>query len=609
MKRPWLIWTAFGLCLIVVLATLGWATHTVLRLERAESLARQKAAEAEAGIRRHAVVEENVRLALWRMETTLAPILAEEFGRPYFTYQAFYPAERAYTRMFEQLDPGEVMIPSPLLGGPPRFVRIHFQLGPEGELTSPQAPKDALRELAEAHLDTPETLAEAAERLDDLAARLDRDHLLSRLRERSPLERTELPKATVIIPYESQMARSAYERNARFNVLHQIPRGRENRGLDGRGDIRPDVHEGPFEPVWVDDALLLIRRLTVEGKDYVQGSWLDWPAIRSALLDEVVPLLPNARLVPVRDAAENDSRLLAALPVQLVPGSVPAAAGPVPAHSDSSVSIIASLVIAWGCVVLSAAAVAVLISGTLKLSERRAAFVSAVTHEMRTPLTTLRMYTEMLADDMVPAGKRRGYLHTLRSEAERLGNLVENVLAYARIERLPSIQNVESMAVGAVLDNCRDQLARRAEAGGMCLAVECDGDIAVKANPTAVEQILFNLVDNASKYAAAADDRTIHLAVRRDGDEVRFSVRDHGPGVRPGDERRLFQPFRKSAREAASTAPGVGLGLALSRRLARQMGGDLELDSSVADGAGFVLRLPADGSPREPDEPSRSLPE
>jgi K+-sensing histidine kinase KdpD len=107
-----------------------------------------------------------------------------------------------------------------------------------------------------------------------------------------------------------------------------------------------------------------------------------------------------------------------------------------------------------------------------------------------------------------------------------------------------------------------------------------------------VEQILFNLVDNACKYAVQGENKSLEIEARCQGGRMQLLVRDHGPGISLQQRRRLFQPFRKSADEAARTAPGVGLGLALSRRLARDMGGELQYDESTADGAAFVLSLP-----------------
>lgn len=117
------------------------------------------------------------------------------------------------------------------------------------------------------------------------------------------------------------------------------------------------------------------------------------------------------------------------------------------------------------------------------------------------------------------------------------------------------------------------------------------GAAEVRIDPTAAEQILFNLVDNAAKYAPSEEHPRIVLSVRRDGREVELRVRDFGPGI-PADERRkVFEPFAKADAHAAGTQPGVGLGLALCRRLARQMGGDLRLEAA-SPGAAFVLTLP-----------------
>jgi signal transduction histidine kinase len=111
----------------------------------------------------------------------------------------------------------------------------------------------------------------------------------------------------------------------------------------------------------------------------------------------------------------------------------------------------------------------------------------------------------------------------------------------------------------------------------------------VRGEPSAIEQILLNLVDNACKYGADGD--TIELSVGRSGRKLELGVRDFGAGIDRRTRRRLFRPFSRSAEEAAGSAPGVGLGLALSRRLAKDLGGDLRLADADGPGAFFVLTL------------------
>jgi signal transduction histidine kinase len=268
--------------------------------------------------------------------------------------------------------------------------------------------------------------------------------------------------------------------------------------------------------------------------------------------------------------------------VVLVPGTAAGA----PIASASPVRSI--LGVAWTAVLLAAIAVAWLLVGTLSLGERRSAFVSAVTHELRTPLTTLTTYSEMLVEGMVKDEvKRRHYLETLRREAVRLGHLVENVLSYARIEQGRSGDRTQPTPLGDAVERARPRLEERAAQAGMTIVVEGSAGGRVQLDPVAFEQVLFNLVDNACKYAATSEDKRIHVTAT----EAAVRVRDHGPGLDDVARKRLFQPFSRSAARAAGRSPGVGLGLALCRRLARAMGGDLRLEEGEGEGATFLLTL------------------
>ena len=348
-----------------------------------------------------------------------------------------------------------------------------------------------------------------------------------------------------------------------------------------------------WTPLWIGSALVLARGAwRSAAESYMQGCWLDWPdTLQDWLKGQVADLLPNASFQPLTDdPGDRPTNLLAALPVRLIPGAIPEEASPLLSPMRLS------LLIAWACVLLAAGAVAALLMGAMTLSERRGAFVSAVTHELRTPLTTFRMYTEMLSDQMVTdAPTRQKYLNTLRVEADRLSHLVENVLAYARLERWRVGGHIEETTWPDVLGKVSQRLSERAAQAGMTLTVEPPanegggGGAAIRTDPSAVEQILFNLVDNRPcKYAASATDRRIHLESCPEG----LRIRDHGPGFSAAERRKLFQPFSKSARQAAHSAPGVGLGLALSRRLAQADGrrsGKLE---KTDGGASFLLTAP-----------------
>ena len=347
-----------------------------------------------------------------------------------------------------------------------------------------------------------------------------------------------------------------------------------------------------FRALWIKDALLLTRRVTQRGASLIQGAWVDWPQLRSNLLSAVSDLFPAAALEAAPSGTGGGTDLLAALPIRFLPGRLDIPAPPF----WSPLKL--SLATAWGCVFLASAAVALVLRGMMLLSDRRAAFVSAVTHELRTPLATFKLYSEMLADGLVKDPiKRQAYLETLTTEADRLGHLVENVLSYSRLERGRASDGRIRTTLTDLLDRVEPRLHQRVCTAGAEFSIHHESipdDFELVTDPAAVEQILFNLVDNACKYAVRdALPAPLELNLKLTPATLQIAVRDHGPGLTRAEARKLFRPFHKSAREAAHTAPGVGLGLALCRRLARDLGGTLEIDHSWPHGACFVLTLPA----------------
>ena len=349
---------------------------------------------------------------------------------------------------------------------------------------------------------------------------------------------------------------------------------------------------GDLSASWIDGELFLFRKAQLEGQSRLQGIWLDWPSLQQRLLETIRDLLPTATLRPATEAERTDPDTLVTLPIKFSHGPV---AITLPAIHRP---ILRTLAIAWGSLILAAGAIAFVLQRALTLSERRGAFVSAVTHELRTPLTTFQLYSEMLAEDMVTdSAKRKEYLNTLHSESGRLMHLVENVLSFSRIERGRTAAREETLTARDLIDRMLPRLEQRSSSCDLTLKIERHPEAeeaTLKVDPLAVEQILSNLVDNACKYAAPASSQdTLDLHLRRVGKQLHLSIRDYGPGLPKAQRRKLFQAFAKSASEAAHSAPGVGLGLALSKRLARELGGDLRFEPPADGGTRFVLTLPA----------------
>ena len=363
------------------------------------------------------------------------------------------------------------------------------------------------------------------------------------------------------------------------------------------------AREGVSRPVWLNGKLLLARRIANEGETLIQGCWFDWGRIRDSLSAEIQDLLPGAKLVPYQadpdNASERSGRVLATLPIELDVTGVRLDELHVDALNKSNPQfspIRTSLIVAWSCLLLGTIAVATLLQGVVKLSERRASFVSAVTHELRTPLTTFRMYSEMLAKRMVKSPEQQQqYCETLQLEADRLSHLVENVLQFARLEHGGKAVATEAIMPGELLERFRLRFQDRLQQAGMKLVVDVNDsatDTQFHSDPAAIEHVLFNLIDNACKYAVD-DNRPITMSVNATQTNVKFRVRDHGPGIDSAQLKKIFRPFSKSAQAAAESAPGVGLGLALCQRLARQMHGSLVVEKSTPEtGSVFLLSLP-----------------
>jgi signal transduction histidine kinase len=256
---------------------------------------------------------------------------------------------------------------------------------------------------------------------------------------------------------------------------------------------------------------------------------------------------------------------------------------------------------------------AILVGGTLLMrqarrSEEEAAqktsFVANVSHEFKTPLTTIRLYAELLEQGRVAdESKRAEYLRTIGRETLRLARLVNNVLDFSRLEQGGKrIERVE-LNLTTELGHLLDVHALRVADSGIKLMRELPtAPLIVETDRDALGQILINLLDNACKYAASGGEVSVTLAAFPDDPAchlisdkpVRAVVRvgDRGPGVPAEHKRRIFEKFHRVDDTLTTERGGAGLGLSIARQLARSLGGDLAYADRPGGGAEFVLTLP-----------------
>jgi signal transduction histidine kinase len=228
-------------------------------------------------------------------------------------------------------------------------------------------------------------------------------------------------------------------------------------------------------------------------------------------------------------------------------------------------------------------------------ARRRSDFVAAVSHELKTPLTSIRMYGEMLRDGLVPSdAKRSEYYGTITDESERLSRLIDNVLEFSRLEQ---DRRPLALVVGGLPQAIREtaeKLRSHVEREGFALRLELDEDLpTIRYDRDALTQLVFNLVDNALKYARGAATREIVIALRRTESGLELRVRDFGPGVPDEDLQRIFEPFFRVGEELTRSTKGSGIGLALVRELAERMGAAVRGRNAAGGGFEIAIAFPA----------------
>ncbi|MCF7675121.1 MAG: HAMP domain-containing histidine kinase, partial [Akkermansiaceae bacterium] len=574
-RRTLAFWLPLALCAATVLGAMTWLTRSVLAAERERLTAYRDRAAAEA----RADLEERTRLALWRMDALGAAIVLRENLVPADRYQASAPAA--------EVPPAEPE------------VLLHFQLGNNSELLSPEAgaADSATREAAAERLkrlrvlwaanppngDEWSLLAQTPKiSLSAPAPQIPQPQSLDNAFQRETIPNDQLRKDAV---YQQQS--NVAERNQRARVVGQtVSSNQAQSGGLAANDAQPHpskevIKDGPLamgmpaleekkarpaatkagkaqpapaaapaaparrnlteaeladqaEPApnppilpavlsqkvetgqmrttWLGGELFLIRKTTSRipnqsshgefdrfvSTTFIQGVWLDSRILTTTLLREVADLLPRARLLPAVDQlTAADPLALVSFPFKLERGETPLATA-----ISTTPGLGAPLWVAWGAVALAFLASALLVRGVLRLSERRASFVSAVTHELRTPLTTFRLYSDMLEQGAVKEEKRGGYLRVLAREADRLSHLVENVLAFSRMERGNARSNLRETGVDEMLGAFHERFTARLATASLDLTIHPAPDLRLRADLAAVEHILFNLIDNAAKYAA-----------------------------------------------------------------------------------------------------------
>jgi two-component system, OmpR family, phosphate regulon sensor histidine kinase PhoR len=433
------------------------------------------------------------------------------------------------------------------------------------------------------------------------------------------------PSAPLAVPAAS--ADGTHEGELDEALPRELPLGPETVPA-GNGPVRLfDVSHEPFRLARLDSGhLVLFRRALKAGEQVIQGLLLEQGPFISGLVGEPFAASPLAGTADLSLAHRGE--LLTTLGAQGAAGAGSAREGYAvraqelsgelllrarPQEPFGALELIFSsrrLPVPPGASAIGAIAAAlalVLLGGTwllwrlgarqIALAGQQQAFVSAVSHELKTPLTSIRMYTEMLRAGFADEARRETYYRYIHEESERLSRLIANVLQLSRMSRGDLRVAVRTVEIAELMDLVRERVTAPAERAGFRLELRCAGPGRVQADPDAFLQVLINLVDNALKFAARSEPRLIEIGCERlDAHWWRFRVRDYGPGVPKASRREIFRLFYRGEEAIRQAIPGTGIGLALVQGLTLAMGGrvtvvnrepgaELCVDLRSADGA------------------------
>jgi signal transduction histidine kinase len=556
--------TTLAALLIAVAVLLPTAAWYVTGSREASRQADALIAEGERQ-RRDEVLREAERLGA-RLES----LRVQEAERPFFHYQTLYRDPRGAAE-------GLAVTPSPLTtGGTDPLVLAHFQIDESGLVTLP-AVSERFPELSTtADFDTFCTVLEelqSAVVMEDVAsfAAIDEERVLT------------------MTPFE-------WEQIALADTVYASITGRQA-GSEEPAPVSPDV------------GLVVIRVRPLQWHTIVLGSG---PAL-AALRDVHTPtgvVLQGFTIAPLAVSQWLDA---SPLPLHFVPGppsvtglvtapvgitdwilALESTATEAPAVSEAREIVSRfrhTFALTVGAVLLSAAAVILILFQTDRLARQRARFAAAAAHELKTPLASLLLHAEMLAEDLGDAEHRSQYAATVGAEADRLGRVVSNMLDLARLERSTPFASPRVGELGPAIGARVERHRSRFENAGLTLDLEIAPDLPnALFDGDALDQILDNLLDNAEKHTRGVTERRVHITATHDDDWLRIEVADNGPGIPRSQRRAMFRPFDRA--EDAVGRPGLGLGLAVARSLAHAQGGELELASNNRPGATFVLTLP-----------------
>jgi signal transduction histidine kinase len=557
----------------------------------------QRALDAELRLQRQL----NEGAAAERLTQQLERLRRAESERPWFHYQNLYHDPKGASQ-------GLSVVPSPLASGTGNpLIAAHFQIDSRSQVSLPTL-NEELTELNAANAGEQaairDLLAQSASSIRELASplvtRVEGDareqrvaaqriaQLEARIAAKPVVQEPRKIASKTLEPKVQEIDASAFTQNVQSNVVFQ----------QLKQAPQTEVTIPPPAPASVQAPASVPRREEAPVRIYTSD--FEW---------HTVGVGDRMALVALRAVQTPAGTLVQGLLTQLEEGATVDGAIVTPKNNGISIAgtgwhatLAAPLQAAerqrfarnfaavCGVLLLVVIGVIWTLSRVEKLARDRARFAATAAHELRTPLASLRLYSDLIAEEDDDAARAR-YARELASQTERLGRVVANVLEVTRLERGTFALKPRVGAIGEAVQQCIERLRPQLEAAQCPVALRVtDGLPDVAFDPDALHHVVDNLVDNAEKFSRDVPDRSIDVEVERAEGGVAITVSDRGPGV-PETLFRAPRPFRRG--HDANAPAGLGLGLYLVDRIVRGHGGALQTETRPGGGARVRVFLPA----------------
>jgi signal transduction histidine kinase len=352
-----------------------------------------------------------------------------------------------------------------------------------------------------------------------------------------------------------------------------------NEGQDRLGRLKGAFRSAPGDLSWIG---------------YGDDPWLLTLVSPTPFATPVVMAVSSSRIVPagaILTAQRPDNAI--SLGEGFVDTQVVWPAGRfAPPRGVPGVLYAAVLILTIGATLLASYLLLRDVNREVQMAEMRSHFVASVSHELKTPLTAIRMFAETLV--MGRAGgepQTSEYLRTIVNESERLSRLVDNVLDFSRIEQGNKVYRMQPTCLADVVRSAARTMQYPLSQLGFTLAVSIEENIPpLQANADALEQAILNLLANAMKYSGNARQIEMHLG--RSGGEAFIDIVDHGLGISHEDQSRIFEKFYRVRSAETDPIAGTGLGLTLALHIVEAHKGQVRVASEMGRGSTFSVRIP-----------------